>query len=1219
MRASHLDGREMVMPKSQRYRWYYPWLPITAGAVIVAGIVTLMLLGPPGSRAHGAPPKLEATAGFQTTDHLTLTVALSGSSPVAPRGKLAVELLDAEGKVLAHDTQEVQPADEPSSHRFQFDALKVPTDKITVRCRFGDQKPVEAPLAKLLLVKAHETALSTGEEFIAGTRAVMRCEVHGVKSLTETIPLPGATVAVRLRGEDGKTHEVYEGKAGAEAVDFQVPAVPAGKYKMEVVTKSTLGEEKLERDVQIKTAPKVLLVTDKPLYQPGQKIHLRALALNSQNLAPVAGKELTLEIEDGKSNKVFKKSVQTSEFGIASADFDLADEVNTGEYRIRALLGNQETTKTVTVKPYVLPKFKAEITADKKFYMPKEMIHADLQADYFFGKPIAKGKLEVTASTFDVAFKDFQTIKGETDTAGHAKFEIKLPDYFVGQPLNKGNALVKLEVKVTDTADHTETFTKTYPVSAQPIQVSLIPEGGRLTPGLENRIFVAAIYPDGSPAKCDVKVWLGRALNGTLAAELKTNEAGLAEFKLTPEAKQFRGDQWASRTIEMIGGNNPQVWGQKQLFDLSAEARDARGEVAKIHTSLTSEPFGENVLLRLDRAIYKGGDRMQVDIRTSAGLPTVYLDVIKGGQTMLTQWLDVKDGRAVQKVDLPQSVFGTLEVHAYQILRSGEVIRDSRVVYVNPPSDLKIDIKADRDVYNPGAEGAIRFQVTDAAGKPAPAALGLLIVDEAVYALQEMQPGLEKVFFTLQEELLKPQVEVLYKPATPINTLIREPILADAQQQAAEVLLTAVRPKPPARWQIDPVRDRREKVEEKAAMIGTVLRQYAAGHPAALEKVGEGKWKFKAGLLDEMVKAKMLDAAVLTDPVGSKLTLEALAEVEKGFTADRLGAALKMPDTGMPWWLPEDAQKLHRENPLAWREQNLNALRMKGDMGGRWGAFPGGGRGLGGGFPPPPGLPIPARHAGGPVPDFAPVAAGKPHAAPTDNAPAGGEPNAGPAPRLREFFPETLLWQPALITDDNGVGKLPITFADSITTWRLTASASSKAGALGGATAPLRVFQDFFVDIDLPVALTQNDEVAFPVAVYNYLKEPQTVKLDLKAEGWFALLDSQGLSRSLDLKPNEVTSIKYRIKAKGVGKFPLTVTARGSKMSDMVKRSIDVVPDGKKFEQVATDRLTGKVTQQITIPENAIPDASRLFVKVYPGVMSQILEGAEGLIRLPGG
>jgi uncharacterized protein YfaS (alpha-2-macroglobulin family) len=232
---------------------------------------------------------------------------------------------------------------------------------------------------------------------------------------------------------------------------------------------------------------------------------------------------------------------------------------------------------------------------------------------------------------------------------------------------------------------------------------------------------------------------------------------------------------------------------------------------------------------------------------------------------------------------------------------------------------------------------------------------------------------------------------------------------------------------------------------------------------------------------------------------------------------------------------------------------------------------------------------------------------------------SGGDAGGAPVVKMREYFPETMLWHPALITDDKGIARLNLDFADSITTWRLTASASSKGGALGGTTTPLRVFQDFFVDLDLPIALTQNDEVEFPVAVYNYLKTPQTVKIDLKAEQWFELVDSRGLSRSLDLKAGDVTSVKFRIRAKKIGNFPLTVEARGSKMSDAIKRGIDVLPDGRKVEQVVTDRLSGTVTQSITIPDNAVADASKLYVKIYPGVFSQVLEGTEGLLRLPGG
>src|SRR5262249_43994941 len=150
--------------------------------------------------------------------------------------------------------------------------------------------------------------------------------------------------------------------------------------------------------------------------------------------------------------------------------------------------------------------------------------------------------------------------------------------------------------------------------------------------------------------------------------------------------------------------------------------------------------------------------------------------------------------------------------------------------------------------------------------------------------------------------------------------------------------------------------------------------------------------------------------------------------------------------------------------------------------------------------------------------------------APTSGVAQGGESGGAQPPRLREFFPETMLWRPALITDDKGIATLDVPFADSITTWRLTASASSKGGLLGGVSAPLTVFQDFFVDLDLPVALTQNDEVSFPVAVYNYLKTPQTLKIELEKEDWFELVEGT-LTRSLDLKEGEVTSVKFRIRA----------------------------------------------------------------------------------------
>jgi hypothetical protein len=1279
----------------------------------------------------GAPPfSPGAVAYFPSNDKLTVAVR----APGVDARPMSVELIGADGKLVTKGKQ--------VGSAFELAADKAKAAGYALRVRQGDRRK-DFPLPSILLAKAHETALVCGQEFFAGSKTALRLSVHGVRSATETVPLPGAEVNIRLRGaangaKSFENHELYSGKINAETtIQLPIPAVAAGTYILEVSTRSALGQEKLERQIRVKSEARILLVSDRPIYQPGHVIHLRALALRPFDLKPVEKAPILFEVEDGKGNKVFKKTLTTSDFGIAAVDFQLADEVNMGDYQLKAALGEARAQKTVTVKRYVLPKFKVQVTSDKSFYLPKEKVNGSLQVDYFFGKPVAGGKVEITAETFDVAFRKFQTWNGKTDANGHAKFEIQLPDYFVGQPLQKGNALVKLEIKVTDTADHGETVTRTYNVSDQPIRVSLIPEGGRLVPGMENRVFAAAIYPDGSPAPCNVKLWLGKEAKGDPLASVKTNDAGLAEFRFTPQPGQFRGDgNNEQRNVEMLGGQVIQVWAPKMLLDLHAEAKDGKGSVARTVASLNSQPLGENVLLRLDKAVYKGGDAMKVDISTSAGLPTTYVDVIRGGQVLLSRWLEVKDGAAGDRIDLPQTAFGTVEVHAYQMLRSGEIIRDSRVVYVQPRDDLKIKVQADKSVHQPGENGRIRFEVTDSQGRPTAAALGVIVVDEAVYALQEMQPGLEKVYFTLQEELLKPQVQIEYKPSDTINNLVRQPVLRADKQQVAEVLLTAVHPKPPARWEVAPQVERRNRYEGQVQQIGWGLYQYAWTNEGFMKQDKAGAWEFRPDILQELTRVGYVAPQSLESPLGGKLTLETLARTEKGFSLDNLTAALthhRMKEVARVfveytnankakffkegrWTFPAvvlgDAARQHGLSELAVQDawgQGFKLVEVKGKranltgqsqfdaydivsagpdrdyqtaddirwtqsqkrtVGGWWAQ---GGQGvqfallhkhatdprtgfgrnglqfddrnrlllqdrLGDGrqFNGPggrggrPDFRMPAAGGlpgGAPAPEMALGAKAKGEARDArragDEQAAGqagtGEGGAAPAMRLREFFPETMLWQPSLITDDRGVAQLAVNFADSITTWRLSASASSRGGALGGVNVPLKVFQDFFVDIDLPVALTQNDEVAFPVAVYNYLKTPQTVRLELQPEPWYSLLDQGGPVRKLDLKPNEVTSVRFRIKANKAGWQPLTLKAFGSKLSDAVKRVVEVVPDGQKVEHVVNDRLSGRVAQTVEIPQNAVPDSSKLLVRIYPGVVAQVMEGMEGMLRLPGG
>jgi uncharacterized protein YfaS (alpha-2-macroglobulin family) len=221
------------------------------------------------------------------------------------------------------------------------------------------------------------------------------------------------------------------------------------------------------------------------------------------------------------------------------------------------------------------------------------------------------------------------------------------------------------------------------------------------------------------------------------------------------------------------------------------------------------------------------------------------------------------------------------------------------------------------------------------------------------------------------------------------------------------------------------------------------------------------------------------------------------------------------------------------------------------------------------------------------------------------------------AVRIREYFPETLLFNPALITDPYGRARLSLKMADSITTWRMATMASALDGGLGSTSTPIRAFQDFFIDIDLPVALTQNDRISIPVAVYNYLPGSQRVRLEITREDWFELADEP--KQEIWLQKDEVSVVYFTITAKKVGWHNLTVHGLGSTMSDAIKRQILVKPDGKEFLVTHNDRLLGDVEKTITIPNHAIDDASTILVKIYPGVFSQIVEGLDSILRMPFG
>jgi hypothetical protein len=221
-------------------------------------------------------------------------------------------------------------------------------------------------------------------------------------------------------------------------------------------------------------------------------------------------------------------------------------------------------------------------------------------------------------------------------------------------------------------------------------------------------------------------------------------------------------------------------------------------------------------------------------------------------------------------------------------------------------------------------------------------------------------------------------------------------------------------------------------------------------------------------------------------------------------------------------------------------------------------------------------------------------------------------------PRLRQDFPETMLWEPALVTDRRGKARLNFKLADNITTWKLTAIASTKNGELGRAEKDLRAFQPFFVEHDPPRILTQGDEIAYPLVLRNYLDHAQTLTASIKPETWFTLLSPAEVPVTVEAGDAARAVFRYRAVA-AVTDGKQQVSAANAEISDAEQKPVDVHPFGRPTSVTAGTVFAKQGSLTLQIPEAALADSLRARVKIYPNLLAHVVENLEAGLERPHG
>uniref|UniRef100_A0A182PLQ3 CD109 antigen n=1 Tax=Anopheles epiroticus TaxID=199890 RepID=A0A182PLQ3_9DIPT len=208
---------------------------------------------------------------------------------------------------------------------------------------------------------------------------------------------------------------------------------------------------------------------------------------------------------------------------------------------------------------------------------------------------------------------------------------------------------------------------------------------------------------------------------------------------------------------------------------------------------------------------------------------------------------------------------------------------------------------------------------------------------------------------------------------------------------------------------------------------------------------------------------------------------------------------------------------------------------------------------------------------------------------------------------------------------------------DTITSWIITGFSLSKTHGLGLVETPskVNVFMPFFLSIDIPYSVKLGETIRIPVVVFNYMDADQVADVIFyNNDTEFEFVSNENELGDLKEKHREVQTtvsggggktLTFVLKPTKVGHITLKITAKCALAGDGIERQLLVEPEGlpQYINKALLVDLRSvkdvKQTFEVEIPEDAVPDSTKVEVSVIGDVLGSSIENLDSLIRMPFG
>ncbi len=215
-----------------------------------------------------------------------------------------------------------------------------------------------------------------------------------------------------------------------------------------------------------------------------------------------------------------------------------------------------------------------------------------------------------------------------------------------------------------------------------------------------------------------------------------------------------------------------------------------------------------------------------------------------------------------------------------------------------------------------------------------------------------------------------------------------------------------------------------------------------------------------------------------------------------------------------------------------------------------------------------------------------------------------------PAARLRTDFRETAAWLPQLRAGADGIVNTAFKLPDSLTAFRLSAVALTRAAEIGTARVAIKVSLPLSVQVFVPRFAVESDALELAALIHNNTSEPRECDAAWEVEG-FEIVGTPA-SQHVSVPAGQSVRVPLKVLASHPGSAKVRFRAGAA---DAEERELEIAPIGRAREIALTGAFDK--SHRLALPEGFV--ASDLRIGMTRGSAAQAMEGLAYLVDYPYG